>query len=69
MVPLTSVIKEEPYSVLVHQQDMQSGKLVTPSRIRVDKILCMQKSLIIMKIGPLKETVFKDVKEKVLKVF
>ncbi|MFH0978025.1 MAG: type II toxin-antitoxin system PemK/MazF family toxin [Candidatus Woesearchaeota archaeon] len=69
MVPLTSVIKDEPYSVLISQQDMSAGKLVTESRIRVDKIFCVEKSLIIMKIGSLKENTFKKVKEELVKIF
>ena len=40
MVPLTTVIKDEPYSVIIDDGDMDSGKLVKQSRIRADIIFC-----------------------------
>ena len=69
MVPLTSVIKDEPYSVLVNQDDMHSGRLVTQSRIKADKIFTVEKSLIIMKIGVIDDGAFRKVKVELLKIF
>lgn len=69
MVPLTSVLKNEPFSVIISQKDMQSGKLIAESRIKADKIFCVEKSLIITKIGMLKDDVFNRVKQEMLKVF
>ena len=68
MVPLTTVIKNEPYSIIIDQQNLSSGKLLKQSRIRVDKIFCVEKNLINMKIGKLKEDSFKNVKEEILKI-
>ena len=45
MVPLTTVIKDEPYSIVINQQDLTSGKLLKPSRIRADKIFAAEKKL------------------------
>jgi len=69
MVPLTTIIKDEPYSVVIKQEDMSSGKLLKLSRVRADKIFCVENNLIIMKIGKLKDNSFKKVKEEVFKIF
>jgi mRNA interferase MazF len=65
MVPLTSVIKNEPYSVVIDSKDLEEGKLLKISRIKADRIFSIEKSLIQIKIG----RVNKDTFEKVKKVF
>jgi mRNA interferase MazF len=69
MVPLTAVIKDEPYSVVVGQANMSFGKLLKLSRIRADKIFCVEKNLITMKIGKLKDDSFERVREEIFKIF
>ena len=69
MVPLTSVIKDHPYSILINQIDLSSGKLLKPSRIRADKVFTVEKKLIIMKIGILNDKTFQNVKSELNKIF
>jgi len=69
MVPLTTVIKDEPYSVVIDNDDMNSGKLVKQSRIRTDKIFSVEKSLVIMKIGTIKDKTFDKIKAEIFKMF
>lgn len=69
MVPLTTVIKDEPYSVVIGQNNLSSGKLLKPSRIRADKIFSVEKNLITMKIGKLKDESFEKVKQEIFKIF
>lgn len=69
MIPLTTVIKKEPYSILIDQKDLSSGKLLKLSRVRVDKIFTVEKRLIIMKIGTLNKTIFDKIKSKIIKIF
>ena len=69
MVPLTSIIKDEPYSVIINQEDLISGKLMKKSRIRTDKIFSVEKSLIKMKIGILGDNSFDKVKEEINNMF
>ncbi len=69
MVPLTSVIKDEPYSVIIDQKDLSSGKLLKPSRVRADKIFTVEKRLIIMKIGVISDYAFGRIKAELDKVF
>jgi len=68
MVPLTTVIKNEPYSIMIEQENLCGGKLIRPSRIRADKIFCVEKRIIKMKIGLLKEESFKKVKHEIFEI-
>ena len=62
MVPLTTVIKDDPYSIIIDNNDMDSGELVKQSRIRTDKIFSVEKSLVTMKIGVIKDKTFEKIK-------
>jgi mRNA interferase MazF len=64
LIPLTSVIKQEPFSVIVQQRDLDSGNLIKISRIRVDKIFSLEKNSVLFKIGILKEQIFDKVKKE-----
>lgn len=68
-VPLTSIIKDELYSIIINQEDLRSGKLLKQSIVRADKLFSVDKSLIIMRIGILKDTTFNKVKSEIIKVF
>ena len=68
-VPLTTVIKDEPYSVVINQQDLCSGKLLKPSRVRADKIFNVEKDLIMMKIGTINDRTFEKIKLEISKMF
>lgn len=69
MVPLTSVIKDEPYSVIIDNKDLLSGEIARQSRIRADKIFCVEKNLVSMKIGKINDKTFEKVKEEIFKMF
>jgi len=69
LVPLTTVIRDEPYSIVIEQDNMSFGRLLKTSRIRVDKIFCIEKNLITMKIGKLKDNSFDKVKGEILGIF
>ena len=69
MVPLTSVIKDEPYSIIIDNKDLLSGEIARQSRIRADKIFCVEKSLVSMKIGKINDKTFDKVKQEIFKMF
>ena len=69
MVPLTSVIKDEPYSIIIDNKDLLSGEIARQSRIRADKIFCVEKSLVSMKIGKINDKTFEKVKQEIFKMF
>lgn len=66
MVPLTGVIKNEPYSVVISQENLEDGRLLKLSRIRVDKIFSVEKRLIRLRIGRLNKETFEKVKKEFL---
>jgi mRNA interferase MazF len=68
VVPLTSVIKDDLYSVLISQSDMSEGTLIRPSRIRPDKIFNVEKKLVKMRVGSVKHAVFDKVRQEVVKI-
>jgi len=69
MIPLTTVIKNEHYSIIINQKDLSSGKLLKSSRIRVDKIFSIDKNIISMKIGVIKESILEKIKSEIKKIF
>jgi len=69
MVPLTTLIKDEPFSLIVNQDSLESGKLLKQSRVRIDKIFTIKKSLIMMKIGKINEKTLDKIKFEIIKVF
>jgi len=69
MIPLTTLIKDEPYSIIITQKDLSSGKLLKPSRIRADKIFTVEKNLIIMKIGIINNKILDKIKLEIGKLF
>ena len=69
MVPLTSVIKDEAHSILIRQGNLATGKLVKPSRIRVDKIFTVEKRLVKLVIGHLNDSTFEKVRNEISKLF
>lgn len=68
-IPLTSVIKQEPFSIMLTQKDLEHGKLIKESRIRIDKIFSVSKDRVIMKIGKINNKIFNKIKEEILKLF
>ena len=69
MAPLTTIIKNEPYSIIIDSENLSSGKLIKQSRIRTDKIFSVEKSLIRMKIGVLDDNSFDKVKAEIFSMF
>jgi mRNA interferase MazF len=69
MVPLTTIIKDEPYSIIIDNKDLLSGEITRQSRIRADKIFCVEKNLISMKIGKINDKTFERVKAEIFKIF
>ncbi len=68
LVPLTTVIKNEPFSLILNQDSLESGKLLKQSRIRIDKIFTIKKNLIIMKIGKINDKTLEKIKFEISKV-
>ncbi|MEK6824090.1 MAG: type II toxin-antitoxin system PemK/MazF family toxin [Nanoarchaeota archaeon] len=68
-IPLTAIIKDEPYSIIINQEDLSSGKLIKQSRARADKIFAVEKKIIVLKIGVVNNKLFDKIKSEIFKVF
>ena len=66
MLPLTSILRKDPFSITINQRNLSDGKLIKTSRIKIDKIFTIEKKLILTKIGTLKEDTFKIIISKVI---
>ena len=53
-VPLTTNLEEKKFSFLLAQQDLENGRLIKDSRVRVDKIFALERSNIRLVIGKVK---------------
>jgi len=62
---VTSKLKESEYSVQVDNKDLTSGNLPIKSRVRADKILQIEKELVIRPFAKLENKVFDKVVDKV----
>lgn len=66
---ITSNIKNAHYSVLIESKDLLSGFLPKSSRIKVNTIFTLEKSIVIRSFGKVKENIMKKVKEEFYKLF
>ncbi|MBT3691040.1 type II toxin-antitoxin system PemK/MazF family toxin [Candidatus Woesearchaeota archaeon] len=66
---ITSNLKDARCSVLIESKNLIEGKLPTTSRIKVDKIINLNKSLVKKKIGVLDDKTFEKVKKELEKLF
>lgn len=63
-VPLTTNMKEVPYSLKIVQKDFEDGKLLYESVVRVGKILAIDKSIVQMRIGKINKEIFGKIKKE-----
>ena len=71
VVGVTSNISRDYYSPSLRNDDLEEGKLFTPCCIKVENILKLEKSLIIKKIGKIKQSKIKEIVsviEKIIKM-
>ncbi len=64
VVPMTTILKDVKYSFDIEQDDLDSGKLIKKSRIRIDKITFIEKNLIKLKIGIVNDLVLNKIKNE-----
>lgn len=63
---ITSKLEETPYSILINQENLSSGRLPVKSRIRADKIMQIEKSLIIRDFARLNNKTFDTLTEMIM---
>ena len=65
---ITSNIRDEPYSIIIEQKDMNEGNLHFTSRIKADKIFTIHKNIIKRKLGRINKIILEKTKEEIRKV-
>ena len=65
---ITSNLKDSAFSKLINNKDLIKGQIPIESRIKVDKLFTLDKTIIKNKIAKVKSNVFEDVKKELLKL-
>lgn len=65
---VTSNTEPKPYSVLIRQESLASGKLPMKSKIRADKILQVEKSLVTASFARISNAAFDSVIAELIKL-
>ncbi|MBL7051916.1 MAG: type II toxin-antitoxin system PemK/MazF family toxin [Nanoarchaeota archaeon] len=66
---ITSVVKSEKYSLELNKKDFEEGKLKFSSIIRPDRLVTIDQSMILYKVGKLKKNKIKIVEENLVNIF
>lgn len=66
---ITGEKREDIYSIILQNSDLEKGNLKKESRIRPNKLFTGEKSTILYKIGNLKQLKIKEVENKIINIF
>ncbi|MEK6876738.1 MAG: type II toxin-antitoxin system PemK/MazF family toxin [Nanoarchaeota archaeon] len=66
---ITSQSRQDSYAINLSDSDFRQGSLHVPSMIRPNRLFTAEKSIVIYKIGALKEDKIIEVKEKIIEIF
>jgi len=66
---ITSEARVDDYSILLSDDDFKSGSLNLTSMIRPNRLFTADKSIILYKIGSIKETKIKEIEKEIVKIF
>ena len=67
-VPLTTNLKLREYTILVTNKDLESGKLIVDSNIKIDRIFSVSKNLVRMNIGRINKETFNKIKKMIVEL-
>jgi mRNA interferase MazF len=62
-VPLTTNLKFRDYAFVITSMDLESGKLIKESNVKVDRIFSVDKKLVRLTIGRVNRNVHRRIKE------
>ena len=62
-VPLTSNLKIRDYAFLITNRDLERGRLIMDSNVKVDRIFSVDKKLVRLTIGRVSRNVHRRIKE------
>ena len=65
VVPMTTNLNLREYAIMITNQNMESGKLIKDSKIKVDRIFSVSQKLVRMKIGRVKKEIHEKIKKTI----
>ena len=67
-VPLTSNLRLRDYTILITSNELESGKLIVNSKVKVDRIFSVSQRLVRMKIGRIRADVHERITRKLFEL-
>lgn len=61
---ITSNLKDIKYSILIDNKDLEKGEIPAKSRIKIDKLFTLNKSIIKKKVAKINKTTLSKVKDE-----
>ena len=65
---ITSNLEKKPYAIFISQKDIVEGQLPIPSKIKADKIMQVEKSLLIKQFAKISNETFDRVTKEIIKL-
>jgi mRNA interferase MazF len=65
---ITSKLEKDDYSIIIDNKNLERGNIPLKSRIRTDKILSVEKSLIMDSFAQINDDTFNEVVKKITKL-
>lgn len=65
---ITSKFHPDPYQIELNKNDLSTGKLIVKSFIKPSILFTLRSSIILYKIGKIKEEKIKEVEDKICKI-
>lgn len=65
-IPMTSRLVSRDHTMLITNKEMEEGKLVVDSLVKIDKISSLHQELIIYHIGRIKKQTYNELKKSLL---
>ena len=66
---ITSEARIDDYSITLSNSDFKNGSLNLTSMVRPNRLFTADKSIIIYKIGSIKESKIKEIEKEIIKIF
>lgn len=67
-VPLTTNLQLKEYTLLITNRELEKGRLIVDSKVKVDKIFSVERKLVKMTIGRVKKGIHDEIKNMIFKL-
>ena len=67
-VPITSNLRWKDYAIFITSKELESGKLIVDSKVKVDRVFSVSQRLVRMKIGRVRADVYDKITRMLLEL-